>query len=216
MTGGRLALETPSVGDLDAAVVFWMAVAYLVSAIPIGLILGKFKGIDIREHGSGNIGATNAGRVLGAKWGVAVLILDVAKAALPVYLATRSVDGPTGRALVGLMAMLGHVFPVYLGFRGGKGVACALGVFAVLAPASAIVAIALYAQTVILTRVSAVGSLTAGTGMVAYLCLTDQPPAFRLLAIAAWVLIWVRHRDNLSQIAREARARKRATRPDQV
>lgn len=200
-------------GDFDAAVVLWMAVAYLISAIPVGLILGKLKGIDIREHGSGNIGATNAGRVLGTKWGIAVLVLDVAKAALPVYLACQRLGDPTPRALVGLMAMCGHVFPIYLGFRGGKGVACALGVFGILCPASAVVALALYAQTVILTRVSAVGSLTAGTGMVAYLCLTEQPTAFRLLAIAAWVLIWVRHRDNLVQIAREARARKRASRP---
>lgn len=197
-------------------VLLWMTVAYLVSAIPVGLILGKLRGIDIREHGSGNIGATNAGRVLGAKWGVAVLVLDVAKAALPVYLACGHIDQPVGRSLVGLMAMCGHVFPIYLAFRGGKGVACALGVFAVLVPASAIVAVALYVQTVLLTRVSAVGSLTAGTGMVTYLCLTEQPLAFRLLAVVAWVLIWIRHRENLAKIAREARARKRASRSEQM
>ena len=137
----------------------WMLGAYLVAAIPVGLLIGRARGVDLREIGSGNIGATNAVRAMGRKWGLLVFALDVAKAAIPVWLATTRYEDPTSIAWIALAAILGHVFPVYLRFRGGKGVACALGVFLVLAPKVALVGLLVYLQTLYLTRVSAVGSL---------------------------------------------------------
>ncbi len=118
----------------------WFAVAYVAGTIPFGLLLGRLRGVDIREHGSRNIGATNCGRVLGKKWGIACFVLDVFKGLLPVLgyglLAHGTGEPGTGEpALATLLwlavaaaAVLGHVFPVWLGFRGGKGVATGLGV----------------------------------------------------------------------------------------
>src|SRR5688572_8682001 len=102
--------------------VTWVIVAYLVAAIPVGVVLGRLRGVDIRAVGSGNIGATNAARALGARLGLVVLVLDAAKAALPVVLARDPMAlGPhdhAGIAAVAMAAVLGHIFPVYLGFRG--------------------------------------------------------------------------------------------------
>jgi hypothetical protein len=111
-------------------VIAWMLGAYLLAGIPVGLLIGRARGVDLREVGSGNIGATNAVRAMGRRWGLLVFALDVGKAALPVALASMRFADPRWIAWIALAAILGHVFPVYLRFRGGKGVACALGVFA--------------------------------------------------------------------------------------
>ena len=112
--------------------------SYLAGSVPFGLVIARIvSGEDIRSQGSGNIGATNVARVLGAKWGVMVLVLDAIKGALPTALIPMLLSfdsteiGHTG-VLCGLMAIVGHMFPVWLGFRGGKGVATALGVVCVL------------------------------------------------------------------------------------
>lgn len=194
----------------------WMLGAYLVAGIPVGLVIGRLRGVDLREVGSGNIGATNAVRALGKAWGLLVFALDVAKAALPVAAASHhfghTPHGPAQVALVALAAILGHVFPIYLGFRGGKGVACAFGVFLVLAPKAALVGALVYAQTLWLTRISAVGSLTAVLVIVAVAWVDPSVPLpYVLLAAALAGLIWERHRPNLEQLfarAREARARE--------
>lgn len=116
----------------------WLAVAYLCGSIPFGLLIGRFKGVDVRKAGSGNIGATNVGRVLGKKWGILCFVLDVLKGMIPTLLAgiTLGFAGkdnlPASEAWqwlsIGAMAMMGHIFPVWLGFKGGKGVATALGI----------------------------------------------------------------------------------------
>ena len=193
----------------------WMLAAYLVAAIPVGLLIGLAHGVDLREIGSGNIGSTNAVRALGRTWGLLVFVLDVAKAGVPVALAQRYLelgpdfDRPTGIACVGLAAILGHVFPVYLGFRGGKGVACALGVFIVLAPRAALVGALIYLCALVLTRISAVGSLLAALVIVASAWLDPSVPfAYVVLAAGLAGLIWERHRPNLEQLVAEARARK--------
>src|SRR3954447_2664054 len=101
--------------------------AYLVGAVPFGYLVGRMKGVDVRKHGSGNVGATNVGRLLGAGWGVLVFVLDFAKGAAPVavarFLLTQPEDVPADApaVLAGTSAFLGHLFPVYLGFKGGKG-----------------------------------------------------------------------------------------------
>ena len=197
------------------SVLAWSLFAYLVAAIPMGVLVGLARGVDIRKLGSGNIGATNAVRVLGARWGIVVFLLDLLKAWLPVRLAMTDaalggLPAPeAGLACVGLAATLGHIFPVWLGFRGGKGVACALGVFAALMPACGVFTGLLYLQTLALTRVSAIGSLTAINALALHLWISGAPLPYRLLVLAMAGLIWVRHRGNLREIARMAAERKR-------
>jgi acyl phosphate:glycerol-3-phosphate acyltransferase len=200
---------------LGQSVLAWSVFAYLVAATPMGVLVGILRGVDLRSAGSGNIGATNAVRVLGARWGLVVFVLDVLKAWLPVRLAMADTalgglpDPTPALAFVGLAATLGHIFPVYLGFRGGKGVACALGVFAALLPAAGLLAGVVYLQTLALTRVSAIGSLTAANALTLHLLIADTPAAYKTLALAMAGLIWVRHRGNLREIARMAAERKR-------
>ncbi|WP_293259525.1 glycerol-3-phosphate acyltransferase [Nannocystis sp.] len=200
---------------LGQSVLAWSLLAYLVAAIPMGVLVGLARGVDIRQLGSGNIGATNAVRVLGAKWGVVVFLLDLLKAYLPMRLAMADaalggLPAPeAGLAIVGLAATLGHIFPVYLRFRGGKGVACALGVFAALMPVGGLFTALVYVQTLALTRVSAIGSLTAINALTLHLWISGAPVAYRLLALAMAVIIWIRHRGNLREIARIAAERKR-------
>jgi glycerol-3-phosphate acyltransferase PlsY len=184
----------------------WMLGAYLLAGIPVGLLIGRTRGVDLREIGSGNIGATNAVRAMGRSWGLLVFALDVAKAALPVALANLRFGDPTLIALIALAAILGHVFPIYLRFRGGKGVACALGVFLVLAPKAALIALLVYLQTLWLTKISAVGSLTAALVIVAVAWVDGSVP-FPYVVLAAGLagLIWERHRPNLAQLFGEKR-----------
>jgi acyl phosphate:glycerol-3-phosphate acyltransferase len=204
---------------LGQSVLAWSLFAYFIAATPMGVLVGRARGVDIRSAGSGNIGATNAVRVLGAKWGLVVFVLDVLKAFLPVWLASADTalgglpDPSRPLALVGLAAALGHIFPVYLGFRGGKGVACALGVFCALHPTVGLFGGVLYLQTLALTRVSAIASLTAVNALTLHLLITDTPAAYKLLALVMAALIWVRHRGNLREIARIAAERKRNSTP---
>ena len=189
----------------------WLIGAYLIAAVPVGVLIARLKGVDLRSVGSGNIGATNAVRALGRGWGLPVFALDVLKAALPVWFASRALlareDGQWWVAAVGLAAVLGHIFPVYLRFRGGKGVACALGVFAVLDPFAATGALVLYLQTLVLTRVSAVGSLTGVTALTVFVLLAERPLPLQALAVGMAVLIWVRHHSNLKKLIADGRNR---------
>lgn len=193
---------------------FWIAFAYFLAAVPTGVVVARMRGVDIRAQGSGNIGATNAGRVLGAKLGVLVLVLDTLKAATPIWLAgsTWALGRSDAESLawVGMAAVLGHIFPVYLRFRGGKGVACALGVFLALEPPVATAAVLLYVQSVWLSRVSAFGSLTAVTAMTLCLWIADRPAPYQLLSLATAVVIWIRHVSNIKGMLADARARKQA------
>lgn len=197
---------------LGQSVVVWTLLGYLVGGIPTGLLLARVRGIDLRSVGSGNIGATNAVRALGTRLGLVVFALDAGKAAFPVWLAMHAFAGGAeaewAPALVAMAAVLGHIFPIYLGFRGGKGVACALGVFLALDPAIALAAVVMYAQGIWLTRTSAVGSLTAVTAMAMTVILADKPVAQQVLAVAAATVIWLRHTSNIRQLTRDAKARK--------
>lgn len=201
--------------SLSHHVATWVIVAYLVAAVPVGVLLGRLRGVDIRATGSGNIGATNAARALGARLGLVVLVLDAAKAALPVVLARQSFalgpDHEVGLAAVAMAAVLGHIFPIYLGFRGGKGVACALGVFVVIDPPIALAALVMYVQTLVLTRTSAVGSLTAVSSMALTMILADRPPPYQLLSLGIALVIWLRHISNIRGLIASAKARKRAS-----
>ncbi len=144
-----------------------LAAAYLLGSIPFGLILAKlFAGSDIRKSGSGNIGATNVARVVGPAAGILTLLLDVAKGAAAVWLAGRfSEQNSTALMLAGVFALLGHCFPVWLGFNGGKGVAAALGVFLMLSPMAALSALLVFILVSLAWRYVSLGSVSAAAVM---------------------------------------------------
>ncbi len=182
---------------------------YLSGSIPFGLLLVRAaRGVDVRGQGSGNIGATNVARVAGRGLGAAVLLLDALKGALPVLLA-RAVDG-TGvvPAAVGLAAFAGHVAPPWLGFRGGKGVATALGVLAMLAPRAALAAAVTWAVVLAVLRISSVSSLLAGivAVAVAWLAPGTPPVAAALTSLIFLAMLWT-HRGNIGRLLRRGEPR---------
>src|SRR5438309_10953689 len=157
----------------------WIPVsAYLLGSIPFSLILARlFGGADIRNEGSGNIGASNVTRVVGPLPGVLTLILDAAKGALAVWLAGRfTLQSDTWMMIAGLSALLGHCCPVWLKFRGGKGVATALGVFLVICPLAALSDLALFTIVAIYSRYSSLGSLAAAAAMPLLMHFLWAPP----------------------------------------
>ena len=144
-----------------------LAAAYLLGSIPFGMILAKlFAGSDIRKSGSGNIGATNVARVVGTSAGILTLVLDVAKGAAAVWLAGRVTEqSSTAMTLAGVAALLGHCFPVWLRFKGGKGVATALGVFLMLAPLAALGSLLVFIVVSVVWRYVSLGSVSAAAAM---------------------------------------------------
>jgi acyl phosphate:glycerol-3-phosphate acyltransferase len=185
---------------------------YLSGSIPFGFVLAKlFLGVDVRTVGSGNIGGTNVARAGGRKLGIAVVLLDAAKAIVPILVA-RAVLGEDAEAwvvAVAVAAFVGHVFPVWLRFRGGKGVATAFGIFVVLAPWAALAGIAAYAVAYLATRISSVGSL-AGTAVTAATTFAlhgpRRPVSWAGLVLA--LLIVLRHRDNIRRLLSGEEKRK--------
>jgi glycerol-3-phosphate acyltransferase PlsY len=176
--------------------------AYLLGSVPFGLVISwTFAKRDVREVGSGNIGATNVVRAAGKWAGLATLLLDVAKGIGPTWLAMHWF-GLQWAVLTGAAAFLGHLFPAYLGFRGGKGVATGFGVFVVLAPWAALVAFATYLILWKLTHVSAAGSLGSLVTAAIMIGWRSPPPVVVLFVIVA-TLIVVRHRKNLMKLFRK-------------
>jgi glycerol-3-phosphate acyltransferase PlsY len=183
--------------------VTWLAFALLgfgAGAIPFGFLLARRFGVDIQAHGSGNIGATNVARVLGVVPGLIVLVLDAAKGALPTALALGARD-PRVAVVAGAAAILGHCFSPWLHFRGGKGVATAFGVFLVLAPPLAAIAVLVFAATLAVTRVPALGSL-AGVASIAAILVWQRAHAVAVLAVGTLVLLLYTHRKNLAKLTR--------------
>lgn len=189
--------------------------SYLIGSLPFGFLLARWiKGVDLRAYGSGNIGATNASRVLGKKWGIVVLLLDVAKGLLPTLLLWRffgaELGAPHARVLAGTCAILGHVFPVWLGFRGGKGVATALGVASVLGwPWAMLGAAGVFALTFFTTRIVSLGSMLAAAtfaGVQLYVLapqwLDREHWSLTLFSTVMPALIILWHRSNLLRLLR--------------
>jgi glycerol-3-phosphate acyltransferase PlsY len=174
--------------------------AYLIGSVPFALILARRWGADLRRVGSGNLGAANVLRASGVTAGVLVALLDVMKGAFSVAIAFRMSDGAAVPAAAGFAAIVGHIYPVWLRFRGGKGVATACGVFSMLAPAAVPPAIAVFVITVWMTKYISLGSVLASAALppIAYALGTPAPAV--AAAFAASAIIIFRHRTNLDRV----------------
>ena len=174
---------------------------YLCGSIPTGVILAKLFGTkDIRQEGSGNIGATNVYRVLGKGLGALTLVGDVLKGVIPVILACTLAGDEIWIAVVAFVTFLGHLFPVFLKFRGGKGVATALGIFLVIAPLMVPLAIISFVLVAMKWRYVSLGSLAASALMPIFLCVAGYPIAYVNLSLAMGCLIFYRHRGNIKRL----------------
>ena len=174
--------------------------AYLIGSIPFALILARLWGSDLRRVGSGNLGAANVMRASGVTAGALVAALDMAKGAASVWLATRVSDGAGLPAAAGLAAIIGHIYPVWLRFRGGKGVATACGVFSMLTPAAVPPALALFAAVVWLTKYVSLGSVLASIALPPMAYALGSPGPAVLAAAAASAIIVFRHRSNVLRL----------------
>ncbi|HLU68999.1 MAG TPA: glycerol-3-phosphate 1-O-acyltransferase PlsY [Kofleriaceae bacterium] len=199
--------------DLALAIAIVLA-AYLLGSIPFGLLIGKRMGVDVRKAGSGNIGATNVARTVGKKVGALVLLLDALKGAAPLAawvaldLGERiqiapAID-PYLLTAVGLAPILGHCFPVWLGFRGGKGVATALGVFLVMDPLVILLAAALFAALYLAFRIVSIGSLSAALAVPILSAVLGRPAPVIALGAAGALVVFVKHRGNIARLLRRS------------
>lgn len=199
---------------LDVAKAAGMLIAaYLIGSIPFSLLIARWVGgIDLRQHGSGNVGATNVARTLGVKWGLVALVLDALKgllptAGLPWLLFADSQATAHAQVGAGLAAIIGHMFPCWLGFRGGKGVATALGVIVVIAPIASACAFAAFAIVVALSRIVSLSSIVAATVFAVAELVHLAPDPFSasnwtraVFALAVPALIILRHRPNIRRL----------------
>ncbi len=186
---------------MNAVEVLTIAISYLFGSIPFGLLISKrMRGIDPRKGGSGNVGATNILRVVGRKEAVLTLLLDVLKGILPVLAANLLGLREEVILVVGLATVLGHIFPIFLKFKGGKGVATSFGVFLGLSYQIALMGLAVWALGVYLGGASSVGALAA-FGCLPLLSFFLRPdPIFNLFALFISILVYVQHRGNIQRL----------------
>ena len=184
--------------------ILFPAIGYLVGAIPFGFVIGRMVGVDVRMQGSRNIGATNVNRVLGKKLGVVTLICDCLKGFLPMYgaaiLLPESATKELIVALTGLMSVLGHMFPVYLKFRGGKGVATGMGVFFYLSAPAILISLVVFLATVGLTGFVSAGSLVAAALIPLWLYFLGASKITIGTAASIALLIWFKHHENINRL----------------
>ncbi|MFB3893779.1 MAG: glycerol-3-phosphate 1-O-acyltransferase PlsY [Phycisphaerae bacterium] len=205
--------------EISAQLVFFALAAYAIGSTPFGVIIAAAHGRDIRKEGSGNVGATNVGRVLGGKWGYLCFLLDTAKGFVPTFTAVMLAGAQNGLPtpaqqavwlLTGMGAILGHVFSLWLKLRGGKGVATALGVVLGIWPYftyAGLAALGLWIAVTLTTRYVSVGSITAACAFVPLLVVFNWPPSrigalwpLAAFAGAMSLLIIVRHRANVRRL----------------
>ena len=183
--------------------------SYLVGSIPTSHLVGRAHGVDLRRQGSGNLGATNVYRVVGARAALLVVCIDLVKGFLPLwYFPTW--DGASSPYLIpvyGLLAILGHVRPVFTGFEGGKGVATAAGTLFAVAPLAAFVATLTWLGLVLLTRIASVASLTAAALVPVVAWISAAPQATVLYAAVLAAVVWWTHRENIGRLLRHEELR---------
>lgn len=174
--------------------------SYLAGSIPAGYIIGSLAGVDVRTVGSGNVGATNVARAVGKTKGLLTLLIDVAKGFIPAYVAFRLGFGDTALAIVGAGAFFGHLYPVFLKFQGGKGVATAAGVLLAVAPLALPIAMGVFAAVVYFSRIASLSSLTAALTAPLAVWVLSYPPAILVLSLVFAVMIVYRHRGNIERL----------------
>jgi glycerol-3-phosphate acyltransferase PlsY len=182
--------------------IFILTIIYLLAAIPSGVVLSRLMGSeDVREKGSGNIGATNVYRVAGKLAGILTLACDVLKSLLPLLaFKTWLSPTPTQLGIASAVAIIGHCYPVYLKFKGGKGVATALGIFLILSPQAVLGALIVFVLAVSITRYISLGSVLAAMSAPLLILLQNQPqPIFLATLFIALLIIW-RHQENIRRL----------------
>jgi acyl phosphate:glycerol-3-phosphate acyltransferase len=178
----------------------WAFFGYLLGSVPFAFLLARRAGIDVRAAGSGNVGAANVLRTSGTSLGVAVMALDISKGAATVLTAYVATAGSTAMAIAGASAVVGHIYPVWLRFKGGKGVAVAAGVFTVLAPVATAFAAAVFIGFVYITRIVSLGSVAATLALPSIAWWSGAPAIVLDAAVACASLILFRHRANIRRI----------------
>jgi len=197
---------------MDWMIFILMAIlAYCLGSIPTAIWIGKwFFNLDIREHGSGNAGFSNALRVMGPKAGIPVLIIDVAKGFMAVKLATFVTVEPFGNLsgdlvpiIFGVLAFIGHMIPLFASFKGGKGVATGVGLVLALFPLAAVVGLSTFLVTILVFRMMSLGSMLGGISfpVSVYLLYDAETPVMLIFAIFIAVMIIFTHRSNIQRIA---------------
>ena len=196
--------------------------AYLLGSIPTGYLAAKAKGIDIRTVGSGNIGATNAMRVLGKPAGIAVLLVDALKGYLAVWLCHRILANmeaeasviATSRIIAGICAILGHNYTCWLKFKGGKGIATSAGVYLALAPLALGIALAVFIFVVLTTRYVSIGSIAGALALPLAVWATRENMLLRVVTIAICALAIYKHRSNIQRLMAGTESRIGANKKD--
>ncbi len=211
LPSGRMHLRDggPAVTGLYFTATFLLS--YLIGGVPTAYLAGKLRGMDVRQHGSGNVGATNALRVLGWHWGLPVMALDILKGFavtrwLPVLLPTTPTDAVFLALTAGVAVVLGHVFTPYLGFRGGKGVATGAGVLLALAPVAAVGSVFVFFVVTFGARIVSLGSLAAAAALPLSMWLIGRytsvhvHPAVQWFGVAITLFVFWTHRSNIHRL----------------
>lgn len=191
--------------------IVFLTLAYLIGSIPTAVLISKYYyGIDIREHGSGNAGATNSFRIMGKKAGIVVMLIDMLKGVLAVKLAyLSSLDPVTQKELIinfqiglGLCAILGHIFPIWAGFRGGKGVATLFGMILGIHPQAALLLAIVFVVMLVLTKYVSLSSMIASVSfpMLLFFFFSEQEPMYKTFAIATACLVVLAHHKNIGRL----------------
>ena len=177
-----------------------VTLGYFVGSIPFAYLLSRQQGVDLRRAGSGNIGASNVLRTTGVRAAMLAMALDGVKGTIAVLIAQLLAAGPITAVAAACASVVGHVYPIWLRFRGGKGVATAAGAFAVLAPEAMGVASCVFLLAVIVTRFISVGSIAGALTLVIVAAISDAPGAVAIGAIVSTLIIIYRHRENLARL----------------
>lgn len=187
--------------DRTTVYIIFVVAAYLLGSIPTGIVISRLMGKgDPRKSGSGNIGATNVGRTSGKLAGILTLLGDVLKGALPVFVAFQLMPESLLISLVGLAAFIGHLFPVYLGFKGGKGVATGLGVMVVICPLATLLSAVVFAVLAYFKRYVSLASMVSAAMLPVFMSFMPRGKNYVGMGVVVAVLIIFKHKDNIKRL----------------
>ncbi|MGV7220540.1 MAG: glycerol-3-phosphate 1-O-acyltransferase PlsY [Nitrospinales bacterium] len=174
--------------------------AYILGSLPFGAWFARSRNIDIQKHGSGNIGATNVARTLGKKAGLLVLLADCFKGFISVVIADQILGSEFEVGVAGLMAFLGHIYSIFLKFKGGKGVATGLGVFLFIMPFATLSAIGVFALVLCLTKYISLSSISAALSIPLFGLLFNTPQSYIFISVIISVIVTLKHKDNIERL----------------